>query len=136
MHKSKINQEASGPKDPRYMYANPHHPGTCWITALGLYLACRPTLSPGPLFPGSEQKARFGNILRQLIGELKQQTHYGTHSIRKGVATFAAAGDQYLGRVVAGLPLNSPSCAVPPPHFGDNEDPTVAACVRQMYPSL
>lgn len=56
MHKSKINQEASGPKDPCYMYANPHHPGTCWITALGLYLACRPTLSPGPLFPGSEQK--------------------------------------------------------------------------------
>lgn len=87
--------------------------------------------------------------MRQLIGELKQQTHYGTHSIRKGVATFAgsgstggpsiasvclrvgwalggvqdryiryeAAGDQYLGRVVAGLPLNSPSCAVPPPHL-------------------
>jgi len=74
---------------------------------------------------------------------------YGTHSKRKGVATFAsggstagpsmasvclrcewyiggvqdrymryeAAGDQFLCRVVAGLPLDSPDFAALPPHF-------------------
>ncbi|OWZ09162.1 hypothetical protein PHMEG_00018175 [Phytophthora megakarya] len=118
MHKSKTNQEGNGSKDPRHLYANPlspetcwitalalflacrtRHlyanplsPETCWITALALFLACRPTQPPGPLFPGSEQKARFGNILRKIIAELKHQTHYGTLYIRKGVATFACSG--------------------------------------------
>ncbi|ETN21808.1 hypothetical protein PPTG_01900 [Phytophthora nicotianae INRA-310] len=168
MHKSKTNQEGTGPKDPRHMYGNVFSPDTCWITALALYLACRPTQAPGPLFPGSEQKARFGSALRKLIADQKHRNHYETHSIRNGVATFACsgctggpsiasvclrvgwslggvqdryiryetAGDQFLGRVVAGLPLNRPQFASLPPHFKDNDDPAVGACVQAMYPEL
>ncbi|KAG6958584.1 hypothetical protein JG688_00010452, partial [Phytophthora aleatoria] len=32
---------------------------------------------------------------------------------------YESAGDQYLGRVVAGLPLNSSAFATLPPHFAD-----------------
>ncbi|ETO74209.1 hypothetical protein F444_09989 [Phytophthora nicotianae P1976] len=168
MYKSKTNQEGNAPKDPRHMYSNPLSPETCWITALALYLACRPSQPPGPLFPGSEQNARFGSILRQLVNDLKHQSHYGTHSIRKGVATYAcsgstggpsianvclrvgwslggvqdryiryeAAGDQYLGRVVARLPLSRPEFAILPPHFTNNESPLLLARIRKLYPSL
>ncbi|KAG6949066.1 hypothetical protein JG687_00015095 [Phytophthora cactorum] len=50
MHKSKTNQEGSGPKDPRHMYSNLMSPASCLVTALAIYLACRPTQPPGPLF--------------------------------------------------------------------------------------
>ncbi|KAE9073512.1 hypothetical protein PF010_g25041 [Phytophthora fragariae] len=168
MYKSKTNQEGKGPKDPRHVYANPQSPTTCWVTALAIYLACRPMQPPGPLFPGSQQKVRFGNTLRHLINEKTGQSHYGTHSIRKGVATFAcsgttggpsiasvclrvgwslggvqdryiryeSAGDQYLGRVVAGLPLNRADFAVLPPHFVDNQEIKLRTCVEEMFPTL
>jgi len=168
MHKSKTNQEGNGPKDPRHIYANPMNPATCWITALGIYLACRPTQPAGPLFSGAQQKARFGTALRQLVNEKTGLNHYGTHSIRKGVATFAcsgttggpsiasvclrvgwslggvqdryiryeSAGDQYLGRVVAGLPLNSADFAVLPPHFDNNQDPAIRECLSETFPLL
>ncbi|KAG9401806.1 hypothetical protein AC1031_021973 [Aphanomyces cochlioides] len=168
MYKSKTNQEGSGPIDPRHMYANPLNPSICWITSLAIYLACRPTQSPGPLFPGSQQKARFGQILRQMVVEMQYVSHYGTDSVRKGVATFACSGstggpsiasvclrvgwslggvqdryiryesaaDQYLGRVVAGLPLNSGEFSSLPPHFRDNHDQFVGDVVEEMYPSL
>ncbi|ETO82993.1 hypothetical protein F442_02862 [Phytophthora nicotianae P10297] len=32
--KTKTNQEGSGPRDPRHLYANPLSPSTCWITVL------------------------------------------------------------------------------------------------------
>ncbi|OWZ17670.1 hypothetical protein PHMEG_0008349 [Phytophthora megakarya] len=151
MHTTKTNQEGGGLKDPRHMYANPLSPTTGWVTALAIYLAYRPTQESGPLFPGSKQKSRFGTALRQLVGVQSGLNHYGAHSIRKGVATFAcsgptsgpsitsmclrgswslgvqdhyiryeSAGDQYLGRVVAGLPLNRAKFSILPPHFSDN----------------
>ncbi|KAG6948701.1 hypothetical protein JG687_00015311 [Phytophthora cactorum] len=77
IYRSKTNKEGYGPKDPRHMYAIALKPETCWVTALAVYLACRPTQPPRPLFPGSEQKTRFGSILLKLVAELKHQTHYG-----------------------------------------------------------
>jgi hypothetical protein len=94
-----------------------------------------------------------------MIYETKNTNHYGAHSVRKGVATFAyngttggpsiasvclrvgwslgdvqdryiryePAGDQYLGRVIAGLPLNGADFALLPPHFVQNDDDVVCA---------
>ncbi|OWY97643.1 LOW QUALITY PROTEIN: hypothetical protein PHMEG_00031781, partial [Phytophthora megakarya] len=167
LHKTKTNQEGSGPKDPRHLYANPLSPDTCWVTALAIYLACNPRLKPGPLFPGSSQKIRFSKALSATIGKQGEAKQYGTHSIKKGVASFACGGstvgppivsvclrcghleeckidifgmkvqlNQYLGRVVAGLPVNKSVFAVLPPHFGDQLDPTVLERMEQMFPSL
>lgn len=95
-------------------------------------------------------------------------SHYGTHSVRKGVATFAcsgttggpsiasaclrvgwylggvqdryiryeSAGDKYLGRVVAGLPLNSADFAALPPHFDTYQDLAVRECSSEIFPAL
>ncbi|RHZ17319.1 hypothetical protein DYB37_006467, partial [Aphanomyces astaci] len=92
----------------------------------------------------------------------------GTHSIRKGAATFVSsgstggpslvsiclrcgwslgsvferymhyerAGDQFVGRVVAGLPLNQANFAVLPPHFVDNNSDAVVAALDVTFPTL
>lgn len=167
-YKTKTNQEGAGPKDPRHIYANRMSPSTCWITALGLYLACHPRIQPGSVFPGANQKLRFGKALSGLLKTSGLSDGYGTHSVRKGVATFAcggstggpsvvsvclhcgwslggvqdryfryeAAGDQFLGRVVAGLPLNDAKFASLPPHFAFDNDALVDKCVKTMFPSL
>ncbi|KUG01951.1 hypothetical protein AM587_10001959 [Phytophthora nicotianae] len=163
--KTKTNQEGTGPRDPRHVYANPLSPSTCWVTALAIYLACHPRLQQGPLFPGSNQKLRFSKALGSLLKLDGSAKTYGTHSVRKGVATFAcggstggpsivsvclrcgwslggvqdryfryeAAGDQFLGRVVAGLPINDSKL---PPHFMATGDSTTTSVLRTVFPSL
>jgi hypothetical protein len=92
LHKIKTNQDASGPKDPRHIFGNPFCSITCCITALGIYLACNPDHSGGQLFPGSKQKNRFGKTLARILSGTESGNKYGTHSVRKGVATFACSG--------------------------------------------
>ncbi|DAZ94019.1 TPA: hypothetical protein N0F65_001630 [Lagenidium giganteum] len=76
MHKSKTNQEGSGPKDPRRLCGNPHNPGS-------LPWSYHPTQPAGPLFPGARQKARFAKILGDMIKQIQPKASFGTHSIRK-----------------------------------------------------
>ncbi|EGZ14504.1 hypothetical protein PHYSODRAFT_382410, partial [Phytophthora sojae] len=164
----KTNQEGSGSRDPRHLYANPLSPSTCWVTALAIYLACHPRLEPGALFPGSNQKLRFSKVLANLLKQGDAGKNFGTYSVRKGVATFAcggstggpsivsvclrcgwslggvqdryfryeAAGDQFLGRVVAGLPVNDSKFATLPPYFQNGSDKNVKSCVEIMFPVL
>ncbi|KAF0697183.1 hypothetical protein As57867_012058, partial [Aphanomyces stellatus] len=140
-YKSKTDQTGSKRRDPRHVYANPARPAVCVVLALAIYLACHPSMSPGPLFPGANQKNRFSKGLRSMaLGTLGETAaEIGTHSIRKGAATYVCsgstsgpsvisvclrcgwslghvverymhyekAGDQFVGRVVAGLPLNT-----------------------------
>ncbi|EGZ22322.1 hypothetical protein PHYSODRAFT_491802, partial [Phytophthora sojae] len=46
---------------------------------------------------------------------------------------YEAAGDQFLGRVVAGLPVNDSKFAILPPHFQDGSDKNVQLCVETMF---
>ncbi|ETP40941.1 hypothetical protein F442_11803, partial [Phytophthora nicotianae P10297] len=78
--KTKTNQEGSGPRRPRQLYANPLSPSTCWITALAVYLACHLRLEPGALFSGSNQKLRFGKVLTGFLKRDGSAKSYGTHS--------------------------------------------------------
>ena len=169
LHKTQSNQDASGPKDPRHLYANPFSPATCWVTTLAVYLACNPMRQPGQLFPGSNQKGRFLRGLGRSHALAVQPVKlYGTHSVRKGTATFACSGstgrpsivsvclrcgwslsgvqdryiryesadDEYLGRVIAGLPINEADFTVLPPHFHDPSNEDVKKCVARMFPTL
>ncbi|EGZ09988.1 hypothetical protein PHYSODRAFT_411548, partial [Phytophthora sojae] len=79
---TKTNQEGAGPRDPRHLYANPFSPSTCWVTALAIYLACNPRAQPGPLFPGSDPKLRFGKTLGNLLKKDGAAKTYGTHSVK------------------------------------------------------
>ncbi|RHY54550.1 hypothetical protein DYB38_008516 [Aphanomyces astaci] len=92
--KSKIDQDGSKRRDPRHIYANPLQPHTCAFLALGLYLDCNPMLAAGALFPGSSQRTRFGKGLKLALMEdnLVGSSEIGTHSIRKGAATFVSSG--------------------------------------------
>ncbi|RHY63869.1 hypothetical protein DYB30_005634 [Aphanomyces astaci] len=169
--KSKTDQTGSKRRDPRHVYANPSSPAICTFLALGMYFACNPTLANGSLFPGASQRDRFGKALKALVytvlGEAASGT-VGTHSIRKGAATFVCsgstsgpsvitvclrcgwslgnvverymhyekAGDQFVGRVVAGLPLNNADFAQLPPHFDSTDNSVVTSALRCMFPVL
>lgn len=167
-HKSKTDQEGTAPKDPRHIYANPLNPFVCWFTALAMYFACNPRLDPGTIFPGSNQKMRFCKTLNKFMKDESFKKLYGTHSIRKGVGTYAAsgsttgpsmvsiclrcgwsiggvqdrylryadAGDQYLGRVVAGLPVDSPLFSILPPHFKQEANNLIGSHIRALFPHL
>ncbi|KAG6941530.1 hypothetical protein JG688_00018620 [Phytophthora aleatoria] len=110
-------------------------------------------MKPGPLFPGAYAKIRFGKLLSSLLKKDGTSKTYGTHSVRKGVATFAcggstggpsidryfryeAAGDQFLGRVVAGLPVNDSKFAALPPHFSKIHETIVNSGVKNMFPRM
>lgn len=49
---------------------------------------------------------------------------------------YEAAGDQFTGRTVAGLSVNSDSFAVMPPHFKNPTDSEVQRTINLMFPKL
>jgi hypothetical protein len=97
------DQTGERPCGPRHVYANPLDPSICPILALGLYLICFPNvLEESNLFPRGCQYERFRHNLNSLLkkpdvaAELVPRgmspEDLGTHSIRKGIATWLTSG--------------------------------------------
>ncbi|OWY97109.1 hypothetical protein PHMEG_00032448 [Phytophthora megakarya] len=97
----KNDQGDDRPRDPRHVYANPLQPNICPIVALGLYWATSNFDGSDLLFPGRNQYERFRKCWLRLLAqvdvaaELRRQgldaTELGTHSMRKGSATFCSS---------------------------------------------
>ncbi|KAH9122377.1 hypothetical protein AeMF1_006297 [Aphanomyces euteiches] len=49
---------------------------------------------------------------------------------------YEAAGDQYTGRVAAGLSVNSSDFSILPPHFPDPDDPILVGALKMSFPTL
>ncbi|RHY05967.1 hypothetical protein DYB25_011450 [Aphanomyces astaci] len=49
---------------------------------------------------------------------------------------YERAGDQLVGRVVAGQPLNNAKFAVLPPHFKDTNSAAVLGAIKARFPAL
>jgi hypothetical protein len=153
------------PKDPRHVYPNPLIPAICPVLSLGIYLLCT-AFQPNQthLFPGNSQYDRYHKALQTLmktpdvVRALKhagvKAADIGTHSVRKGAASYCsggqetgpqmpaiqlragwtlgsvqdcyiryeAAGDQVVGRTVAGLPHLNVNFAILPPFFRTHSD--------------
>eukprot|EP00644_Phytophthora_capsici_P001362 jgi/Phyca11/105062/e_gw1.10.591.1 len=98
----KNDQGGDRPRDPRHIYANPLRPEICPILALGIFWACTDFDGTDLLFPGNNQYERFRKSLQRILAqedvaaELSRQglkaTELGTHSMRKGAATFCSSG--------------------------------------------
>ena len=98
----KNDQEGSRPKDGRHVFANPMIPEVCPILALAIYWASHKFTEDSHLFPGDEQYNRFVRSFKRILqqeeisAELVRRgvdvTELGSHSIRKGSATFCASG--------------------------------------------
>ena len=95
----KNDQLGERPRDPRHVFANPLIPEICPILAIGLHWLCyKFTPDDIHLLPGSNQYERYRKILRRMSNiesisaELKRMgikfDQFGTHSMRKGSATF------------------------------------------------
>ena len=94
----KTDQTQSRPGDPRHIYANPFCPEICPILSLGLFfLVVDITATDSePIFTGSNQYSRFEKSLQKQYAKEEMLGHskgtFGTHSIRKGSATYASSG--------------------------------------------
>ncbi|OWZ17919.1 hypothetical protein PHMEG_0008073 [Phytophthora megakarya] len=98
----KNDQEGSRPRDPRHIYANPLNPVICPVLAIGMFWATSSFGGSDLLFPGSNQYERFRKCLHRLLerdgskDELRRrgvnQDDLGTHSTRKGAATYCTSG--------------------------------------------
>ena len=97
----KNDQMGDRPRDPRHIYANPIVPEICPILALGIYLMVN-QIVPGQthLFPGANQDVRYRKILRRVMTSNEDDIKHrfgltpddiGTHSTRKGAATYTSA---------------------------------------------
>jgi hypothetical protein len=92
------NQQA---KYPRHIYANPGDWVVCPIFALAMYLTSfnTPLDNNSHLFPGKNQFKRFSRLLRDCLMAHEMDLleigirwqDIGTHSIRKGAATYASS---------------------------------------------
>lgn len=91
------------PKDPRHLYANPCYPEICCVLALGIYLLCSDVRNMSKmLFPGEKQYDRYSQILKReystpdtaqfLTSVGVDPANLGTHSTRKGAATYVTSG--------------------------------------------
>lgn len=99
----KNDQFGERPRDPRHVYANPLIPEICPVLSLGVYLMTIP-IDPNvsQLFPGGNQYDRFRRIMIRLLDTPEGRSELtargmtaddlGTHSMRKGSATYASSG--------------------------------------------
>jgi len=93
----KTDQTQSKPGDPRHIYANPHQPEICPILSLGLFFLVNDVTDNrcNFVFSGDNQYCRFHNGLSEFITEQMlghKIDSFGTHSIRKGSATYTSSG--------------------------------------------
>ncbi|EEY58261.1 uncharacterized protein PITG_00905 [Phytophthora infestans T30-4] len=90
------------PRDPKHIYANPLNPSICPVLAKAMFWATSSFDGSDLLFPGNSQYERFRKCLHRLFDrddtaeELRRRgisgDDLGTHSMRKGAATFCASG--------------------------------------------
>jgi hypothetical protein len=105
--KTKTDQAGENSREARSVYANPFNPSICPIVALALYLMDNSDLRTSAdndhgLFPGGHQASRFSKHMKEILSsdsgtQLLNQLglnldDIGTHSIRKGVGTYACSG--------------------------------------------
>ena len=147
---------------PKHVFANPVKPWICPVLALAVYIFTAGQRQPGAkmlLFGNDSAEDRFSTWLRAILRthEAPLQamgiviSNIGTHSFRKGTATWLAGmvdgpsgvqiylragwslgmqkqyifegggSDRHVGRAATGLTLDSEEFGCLPPHFNNNE---------------
>lgn len=100
----KNDQEGEKPRDPKHIYSNPLRPEVCPVLSLAVYLLTFPEIikSGTFLFLGKLPYERYSKALAAFLkktdvaAELKRRglsaTEIGSHSVRKGAASFVSNG--------------------------------------------
>jgi hypothetical protein len=97
---SKTDQTGDDSAYPRHIFANPSNALVCPLLSLSMYLSCcfnsMDVTKADYLFPGQKQEQRFSKLLNRVLTDNIEQLNslgydinqIGTHSIRKGSASF------------------------------------------------
>ena len=165
----KTKTDSNGSKtDPKKVYANPHKPHICPVLALGVYVfttGARENCSKANVWGNSGASSRFSKWLKVLLVAGAEMLSamciiiddIGTHSFRKGIATYLSGmvggpspvniylragwslgnqkryilagggGDELCGRAATGLNINLEEFACLPPHFNLDDGPILSA---------
>ena len=108
--KCKTNQEGVDKNVPWHIHANPNDPSICPVHALSIYLFTNPHLlsAESRIFPGESQYRHYSKILMKRIDEHQEVLatygccdNLGSHSIRKGSASYAASGSTVAPSIVS-----------------------------------
>ena len=159
---TKCDQEGLKRDEPWHIYANPLNPTICPVLAMARYLLSNEEIlkEKSKLFPGTKQYDRYSKYMKTFFAKNKELflardmdvSELGSHSARKGAATYClsgctvappfvavclracwslgvkdrylrhdSAGDRYLGRALAMLPISQKEFAVSPPYFENND---------------
>lgn len=104
--KAKHDQEGESAKTPWHLYANPSNPFVCPVLTLGLYIFSHSGLLTNNsfLFSSNHQYCRYTQVLKRAVSLVEakfkhvgvQNDTFGSHSLQKGSATFAASVAQWL----------------------------------------
>lgn len=106
----KNDKDGDRPKDARHVYANPVLPEICPILALGLYFLVFGFDAKGcSLFSGTSQYNRYLKQLRRLLNREEEElssnglqpSDLGTHSTRKGAASYTSSGTTSCPPIIA-----------------------------------
>ena len=99
--RSKGDQEGVNSKEPWHIYANPEEPAVCPVLSLACYLLAYPQVTDGnKLFMSTDPYQRFSKILRSILEDNEAVftalgvdiDTIGSHSARKGAATYCSTG--------------------------------------------
>jgi hypothetical protein len=166
MHVEKQDQKGKDTA-PKHIFANPVRPWLCCVLALAVYVFTMGPRRPGAkmlVFGNDAAEGRFGDWLRKFLRLFQDSllamgviiSHIGTHSFRKGTATFlggmvdgpsgiqiylragwslglqkkyiheGGGSDRLCGRAASGLTLDAEEFGCLPPHFNLHDGPPLS----------
>eukprot|EP00960_Hanusia_phi_P070327 767283-Hanusia_phi.AAC.2 len=131
------NDRAGGGKkrDPKHVYANPKNPEICPILALGKHHS--DASQRVQLMNASDNRRRSVLVLIATSANKSVTSH--TDSTQETFLRYDYAADQFVGRVVSGLPLHSPEFAMMPPCFTCPDDESrskVDSIMETLFPNV
>jgi hypothetical protein len=104
---------------------------------LGRWGAQAENLGSHSMRKGSTTFASSGSTACPSAAAICLRAGWSMPGVQSTYIRYEAAGDQFVGRTVAGLPLDNPNFATLPPFFENGaEDPLVAQALRIHFPDL
>lgn len=98
---------------------------------------CRPDRAkPHGVRKGSATHATSGSINPPPLPAVAKRAEWSQGTVFDIYLLFAEPGDHYLGRILAGLDVNSLSFGVLPPHFVNSEDEEVTKAIDMCFGNI
>ena len=87
-------------------------------------------------FLGAGSYATSGSVDAPSVVAVFLRAGWTLGNVKDRYLFLSGAGDEHVGRTVAGLPSDSSDFALLPPHFADPSDDVILKAIRSVFPTL